>query len=251
MVVYHAWVLTGGPLLGGGRAVLSGGFLAVDLFFVLSAFVLTLPVARAGEFGSWREYALRRSAQIVPAYYAGGVRRARADRRGQQGALGRQRARALAREGLLRRLPLSLHGDAVAGQRARSRARLRAGAPARDRGLAGRGLPLVAAGRAARAPARASGAVGVRRQVAPAGHEPETRSRDLDKRVVAQLVERPVRGMGEEAPPARDEQGDAAGRLAGVRQPRARDDVRLAGVEQVADVRDQLVVRDRDRPAAT
>ena len=49
MVVYHAWVLTGGPLLGGGRAVLSGGFLAVDLFFVLSAFVLTLPAARTGE----------------------------------------------------------------------------------------------------------------------------------------------------------------------------------------------------------
>jgi peptidoglycan/LPS O-acetylase OafA/YrhL len=70
MVVYHAWVLTGGPLLGGGRAVLSGGFLAVDLFFVLSAFVLTLPAARTGEFGAWREYALRRAARIVPAYYA-------------------------------------------------------------------------------------------------------------------------------------------------------------------------------------
>ena len=70
MVVYHAWVLTGGPLLGGGRAVLSGGFLAVDLFFVLSAFVLTLPAARTGSFGSWRDYALRRAARIVPAYYA-------------------------------------------------------------------------------------------------------------------------------------------------------------------------------------
>jgi peptidoglycan/LPS O-acetylase OafA/YrhL len=70
MVVYHAWVLTGGPLLGGGRVLLSGGFLAVDLFFVLSAFVLTLPVARSGEFGSWRRYALRRAARIVPAYYA-------------------------------------------------------------------------------------------------------------------------------------------------------------------------------------
>jgi peptidoglycan/LPS O-acetylase OafA/YrhL len=70
MVVYHAWVLTGGPLLGGGRALLSGGFLAVDLFFVLSAFVLTLPAARTGTFGSWRRYALRRAARIVPAYYA-------------------------------------------------------------------------------------------------------------------------------------------------------------------------------------
>ena len=69
MVVYHAWVLTGGPLLGGGRAVLSGGFLAVDLFFVPSAFVLTLPAARTGSFGSWRDYALRRAARILPAYY--------------------------------------------------------------------------------------------------------------------------------------------------------------------------------------
>jgi peptidoglycan/LPS O-acetylase OafA/YrhL len=46
------------------------GFLAVDLFFVLSAFVLTLPAARSGDFGSWRDYALRRAARIVPAYYA-------------------------------------------------------------------------------------------------------------------------------------------------------------------------------------
>jgi peptidoglycan/LPS O-acetylase OafA/YrhL len=69
MVVYHAWVLTGGPLLGGGRALLSAGFLAVDLFFVLSAFVLFLPTARSGEFGSWREYARRRAARILPAYY--------------------------------------------------------------------------------------------------------------------------------------------------------------------------------------
>ena len=70
MVVYHAWVLSGGPRLGGGRALVSGGFLAVDLFFVLSAFVLFLPTAAAGSFGSWREYARRRVARIVPAYYA-------------------------------------------------------------------------------------------------------------------------------------------------------------------------------------
>jgi peptidoglycan/LPS O-acetylase OafA/YrhL len=70
MVVYHAWVLSGGPLLGGARAFLSAGFLAVDLFFVLSAFVLTLPAARSGAFGSWRKYALRRAARILPAYYA-------------------------------------------------------------------------------------------------------------------------------------------------------------------------------------
>ncbi len=70
MVVYHAWVLTGGPLLGGGRALISGGFLAVDLFFVLSAFVLCLPAAVSGRFGSWSDYAVRRAARIVPAYYA-------------------------------------------------------------------------------------------------------------------------------------------------------------------------------------
>ena len=70
MVVYHAWVLTGGPLLGGGRALVSGGFLAIDLFFVLSAFVLLLPAARTGTFGSVKDYALRRAARIVPAYYA-------------------------------------------------------------------------------------------------------------------------------------------------------------------------------------
>jgi peptidoglycan/LPS O-acetylase OafA/YrhL len=70
MVVYHAWVLTGGPLLGGGRSLISGGFLAVDLFFVLSAFVLCLPAATTGSFGSWKDYALRRAARIVPAYYA-------------------------------------------------------------------------------------------------------------------------------------------------------------------------------------
>jgi peptidoglycan/LPS O-acetylase OafA/YrhL len=70
MVVYHAWVLTGGPRLGGAGTLLSGGFLAVDLFFVLSAFVLLMPAAISGSFGSWREYARRRAARILPAYYA-------------------------------------------------------------------------------------------------------------------------------------------------------------------------------------
>ena len=69
MVIYHAWVLTGGPPLHGGRALVSAGFLAVDLFFVLSAFVLFLPTARSGRFGSRSEYARRRVARVVPAYY--------------------------------------------------------------------------------------------------------------------------------------------------------------------------------------
>ena len=52
------------------RDLLSSGFLAVSLFFVLSGFVLFLPVARrGGSFGSVRTYARRRAARILPAYY--------------------------------------------------------------------------------------------------------------------------------------------------------------------------------------
>jgi len=50
--------------------VLSSGFLAVSLFFVLSGFVLYLPVARRnGTFGSVGAYARRRMARVLPAYY--------------------------------------------------------------------------------------------------------------------------------------------------------------------------------------
>lgn len=70
MVVYHAWVLTAAPLDRGPlRRLVSSGFLAVDLFFVLSAFVLFLPLCATGDFGSRAAYALRRAARIVPAYY--------------------------------------------------------------------------------------------------------------------------------------------------------------------------------------
>jgi peptidoglycan/LPS O-acetylase OafA/YrhL len=70
MVVYHSWVLTAAPLDGGPvRRLVSSGFLAVDAFFVLSAFVLFLPLAATGSFGSRSAYALRRVARIVPAYY--------------------------------------------------------------------------------------------------------------------------------------------------------------------------------------
>ena len=52
------------------RNLLSSGFLAVSLFFVLSGFVLYLPVARRdGAFGSVRAYARRRLARVLPAYY--------------------------------------------------------------------------------------------------------------------------------------------------------------------------------------
>ena len=73
ILLYHCWLLSGEPALGGGpaRDVLSAGFLAVTLFFVLSGFVLFLPVARRdGAFGSVGAYARRRVARVVPAYYA-------------------------------------------------------------------------------------------------------------------------------------------------------------------------------------
>lgn len=73
ILLYHCWLLSGEPALGGGpvRDVLSSSFLAVTLFFVLSGFVLFLPVARRdGEFGPVRAYARRRIARVVPAYYA-------------------------------------------------------------------------------------------------------------------------------------------------------------------------------------
>ena len=73
ILLYHCWLLSGEPALGGGpaRDVLSAGFVAVTLFFVLSGFVLFLPVARrGGSFGSLGAYARRRIARVVPAYYA-------------------------------------------------------------------------------------------------------------------------------------------------------------------------------------
>jgi peptidoglycan/LPS O-acetylase OafA/YrhL len=73
ILLYHCWLLSGEPALGGGpvRDILSAGFLAVTLFFVLSGFVLYLPVARhGGAFGPVRPYARRRLARVVPPYYA-------------------------------------------------------------------------------------------------------------------------------------------------------------------------------------
>jgi peptidoglycan/LPS O-acetylase OafA/YrhL len=71
VVVYHSWLLTGLAPLGRGpvRGVLAGGWVGVDLFFILSGFVLFLPVARRGSIGSLRSYAVRRAARIIPAYY--------------------------------------------------------------------------------------------------------------------------------------------------------------------------------------
>ncbi len=71
IATYHAWVLSGQGRLGSPvvRDGISAGLLAVDLFFVLSAFVLLLPVIRTGKFPSRREYSLRRCARILPAYW--------------------------------------------------------------------------------------------------------------------------------------------------------------------------------------
>ncbi|MEW6270401.1 MAG: acyltransferase, partial [Thermodesulfobacteriota bacterium] len=72
VLLYHCWVFTDPPLDGGPlRALAACGALGVDFFFVISGFVLFLPVARrGGAFGSVRGYLLRRVARIVPAYYA-------------------------------------------------------------------------------------------------------------------------------------------------------------------------------------
>ena len=44
---------------------------AIDVLFVVSGFVVFLPtVARGGEFGSVRAFAVRRAARLVPAYWA-------------------------------------------------------------------------------------------------------------------------------------------------------------------------------------
>ena len=48
------------------RAGVSAGLLAVDLFFVLTAFVLFLPVVRPGAFPPLGDYVLRRAARILP-----------------------------------------------------------------------------------------------------------------------------------------------------------------------------------------
>jgi peptidoglycan/LPS O-acetylase OafA/YrhL len=71
IAVYHAWVLSGQGRLGSPvlRDGISAGLLAVDLFFVLSAFVLFAPVLRDGAFPPLGEYALRRAARILPAYW--------------------------------------------------------------------------------------------------------------------------------------------------------------------------------------
>jgi peptidoglycan/LPS O-acetylase OafA/YrhL len=72
IVVFHCWIASGFPAVGGRvfRAAIGQGFPLLDYLFVISGFVMFLPVARrAGQFGNVKSYALRRVARLVPAYY--------------------------------------------------------------------------------------------------------------------------------------------------------------------------------------
>jgi peptidoglycan/LPS O-acetylase OafA/YrhL len=71
VLLFHCWTMTDPPLDSGpARSLLAAAGLGVDFFFVISGFVLFLPVVlRGGRFGSIRSYALRRAARIAPAYY--------------------------------------------------------------------------------------------------------------------------------------------------------------------------------------
>lgn len=71
VAIFHCWLMTDPRLDDGAvRALLVAAGLGVDFFFVLSGFVLFLPVARhRGAFGDVRAYFRRRFARIAPAYW--------------------------------------------------------------------------------------------------------------------------------------------------------------------------------------
>jgi len=63
------------PLLGWDAAViLNNGWIGVDLFFVLSGFLITNHILKAqekaGQNWSWKPYLTKRALRIIPAYYA-------------------------------------------------------------------------------------------------------------------------------------------------------------------------------------
>lgn len=73
IVLGHCWDGLGGRVqLDGGpiRNVFVSSFAGVDMLFIVSGFVLFLPVAINGTLGSTRSYAIRRAARILPAFYA-------------------------------------------------------------------------------------------------------------------------------------------------------------------------------------
>ncbi|MGH2783132.1 MAG: acyltransferase family protein, partial [Thermoleophilaceae bacterium] len=70
IVMYHLflrseWVPDGAL----PRALLTSGFMSLDLLFLISGFVMFLPVAARGSLGDLRAFAIRRVARIAPAYY--------------------------------------------------------------------------------------------------------------------------------------------------------------------------------------
>jgi peptidoglycan/LPS O-acetylase OafA/YrhL len=71
VAIFHCWVFTDAHLGGGDlRALVAAFGRGVDFVFVISGFVLFLPVVRRdGSFGDVRAYLVRRVARIVPAYY--------------------------------------------------------------------------------------------------------------------------------------------------------------------------------------
>ena len=73
IVLGHCWNELGGrvPLDGGVlRSIFVTSYMGVDMLFIVSGFVLFLPVVVDGTIGDHRKYALRRAARIVPAFYA-------------------------------------------------------------------------------------------------------------------------------------------------------------------------------------
>lgn len=73
VIVFHCFVQAGFTRLDGGwlRDFIGAGYFGVDLFFVLSGFVLFVPmVRRGGDPGPARNYVFRRAGRIVPAYAA-------------------------------------------------------------------------------------------------------------------------------------------------------------------------------------
>lgn len=72
--LYHTWLVAGNrpvSILGFDiTPLVSGGWVGVDLFFVLSGFVLTWPYAINKEkIFVWTEFMRRRALRVIPAYY--------------------------------------------------------------------------------------------------------------------------------------------------------------------------------------
>jgi peptidoglycan/LPS O-acetylase OafA/YrhL len=80
VLLFHGWMLSAwtlrpsdGALINGTYRLLSLGWSGVDLFFTLSAFLLSLPFVRAAQAGQpppdWLGYLKRRGWRILPAYW--------------------------------------------------------------------------------------------------------------------------------------------------------------------------------------